>query len=164
MLAQGKVTTPGVVCSQINLPRMRAKSLQSRPILCSPMDWSPPRLLCAWDSPGKNTRVGCHALLQGIFLIQGWNPHLLGLLHWQAGSLPLAPPGNPRWIFSCLILWSRCNLSFLTHAPGRREETLYSLDVFFSSLYLLFFLYPHCHFLCHFLPASSGFATTNTPT
>jgi len=32
--------------------------------------------------------VGCHALLWGIFLIQGSNPHLLLLLHWQAGSLP----------------------------------------------------------------------------
>ena len=32
------------------------------------------RRLCAWDSPGKNTRVGCHALLQGIFLTQRLNP------------------------------------------------------------------------------------------
>ena len=37
----------------------------------------------------------CPALLQGIFLTQGSNPHLLHLLHWQAGSLPLAPPGKP---------------------------------------------------------------------
>ena len=56
----------------------------------------PARFLCPWDSPGKNTRVGCHALLQGIFPIQGLNPRLLHLLHWQAGSLPLAPPGKPR--------------------------------------------------------------------
>ena len=44
------------------------------------------------DSPDKNTGVGCHALLQGIFLTQGLNSHLLCLLHWQVGSLPLAPP------------------------------------------------------------------------
>ena len=31
----------------------------------------PARLLCLWNSPGKNTRLGCHALLQGIFLTQG---------------------------------------------------------------------------------------------
>ena len=31
----------------------------------------PTRLICPWDSPGKNTRVGCHFLLQGIFLTQG---------------------------------------------------------------------------------------------
>ena len=53
------------------------------------------RLLCPRDSPGKNTAVGCHALLQGIFLTQGSDPSLLRLLHWQAGSLPLAPPGKP---------------------------------------------------------------------
>ena len=35
------------------------------------------RLLCLWGSPGKNTGVGCHFLLQGIFLTQGWNPCLL---------------------------------------------------------------------------------------
>ena len=34
--------------------------------------------------------------LQGIFPTQGFNPHLLCLLHWQAGSLPLAPPGKPK--------------------------------------------------------------------
>ena len=36
--------------------------------------------------------MGCHALLQGIFPTQGWNLSLLCLLHWQSGSLPLAPP------------------------------------------------------------------------
>ena len=35
------------------------------------------------------------ALLQGIFPTQGLNLHLFCLLHWQAGSLPLAPPGKP---------------------------------------------------------------------
>ena len=38
----------------------------------------PTRLLPSWDSPGKSTGVGCHFLLQGIFLTQGSNP---GLLH-----------------------------------------------------------------------------------
>ena len=49
------------------------------------------RLLCPWNSPDKNTGEGCHFLLQGIFLIQGSNLHLL---HWQAGSLPSKPPEN----------------------------------------------------------------------
>ena len=44
------------------------------------------RLLCLWDSPGKKTRVGCHALLQGIFLTQRSNPSLLHLLRWHVGS------------------------------------------------------------------------------
>ena len=56
----------------------------------------PTRLLCPWDSPGKNTGAGYHALLQGIFPTQGSNPSLLCLLLWQAGSLPLAPPGRGR--------------------------------------------------------------------
>ena len=38
----------------------------------------PARLLCPWNSPGKNTGAGRHSLLQGIFLTQGSN---LGLLH-----------------------------------------------------------------------------------
>ena len=53
--------------------------------------------LCPWDSPGKNTGVGCHALLQRIFPIQGSNPCLLCLLHWQTGALLLAPCGKPIW-------------------------------------------------------------------
>ena len=40
---------------------------QSCLTLCDPTDCSPPRLLCLWDSPGENTGLGCHALLQGIY-------------------------------------------------------------------------------------------------
>ena len=41
-----------------------AKSLRSCPTLCDPIDGSPPSSLHPWDSPGKNTGVGCHFLLQ----------------------------------------------------------------------------------------------------
>ena len=45
--------------------------------LCTTVWTLPTRFLCLWDSPGKDSGVGCHALLQGIFLTQGcWNPHL----------------------------------------------------------------------------------------
>ena len=54
----------------------------------------PPGSSVHGDSPGKNTEVGCHFLLQGIFLTQGLNPRLLLLLHWQADSLPLSQLGN----------------------------------------------------------------------
>ena len=67
------------------------------------------RLLCLGDSPGKNTGVGCHFLLQGIFPTQGSNPSFLCLLHWQADSLPLAPPRKAAWsqvIFSGLIFFN----------------------------------------------------------
>ena len=60
-----------------------------------PRGLQPARLHCPQASPGKNTKVGCYALLQGIFPTQGWNLLLLHLLHWQVNSLPLAPPGNP---------------------------------------------------------------------
>ena len=64
---------------------------------------SPIRLFCPWDFSGKSTRVGCHILLQGIFPTQESNP---GLLHWQADSLPLAPPGKPDKNFhsSCIFI------------------------------------------------------------
>ena len=53
------------------------------------------RLLCPWDSPGKNTRVDCHVLLQGIFSTQGLNLRLCLLHCWQVGSLPLSHVGSP---------------------------------------------------------------------
>ena len=59
-----------------------------------PYALQPSRLFCPGDYPGNNTVVGCHALLQEIFLTQGLNPHLL---HWQVDSLPLSHLGSPRW-------------------------------------------------------------------
>ena len=53
-------------------------------LFITPWAVATPRLLCPWDFPGKNTGLGCHFLFQRIFLIQGLNPHLLCLLHWQA--------------------------------------------------------------------------------
>ena len=50
---------------------------QSYPTLCDPMDCSPPGSSVHGDSPGKNSGVGCHALLQGIFPTQGSNSGLL---------------------------------------------------------------------------------------
>ena len=47
------------------------------------------RLLCPWNSPGKNPGASCHSLFQGIF------PIFPCLLHWQAGSLPRSHLGSP---------------------------------------------------------------------
>ena len=58
----------------------------------------PTRLLCPWDFPGKNTRMGCHFLLQGIFLTWGSNP---SILYRQVDSLPLSHQGRPYY-----PLWS----------------------------------------------------------
>ena len=74
--------------------------LLKSPVLCSvaqswltswdPMDCSPPGLY-PWDSPGKNTGMGCHDLLQGIFPTQGSNPRLQ---HGQADSVTNEPSGK----------------------------------------------------------------------
>ena len=72
----------------------------------------PSRLLCPWDSPGKNTGVAFHALLQGIFLTQGLNPHLLRLPHLQVGYLPLGFPGGSAGKESA------CNAGDLGLIPG----------------------------------------------
>ena len=71
---------------------IHAQSFQLSPTLC---DLWPTMLLGPWDSLGKITGVGCHALLQRIFLTQGSNPHLLHLLHWEVSSLPLRHLGSP---------------------------------------------------------------------
>ena len=67
------------------------------------MDCSPPGSFVHGDSPGKITGVGCNFFLQGIFLTQGSNPCVLHLLHWQAGSLPLAPSGKSHILVQTVI-------------------------------------------------------------
>ena len=66
-------------CSEGETVGVKVKMLaaQSCLTLCDPMDYSPPGFSVPWDSPGKNTGVGCRFLLQGIFLTQESN---LGLL------------------------------------------------------------------------------------
>ena len=62
-----------------------------------------------WDFPGKNTGVGCHFLLWGIFPTQGLNPHLVSP-PLQVDSLPAEPSGKPT-------LWQKCSFSFVTVRP-----------------------------------------------
>ena len=82
LLGLASASFPGYLC-------VCAKSLQSCCLTLQPRGLQPTRRLCPWDSPGKNTGVGCHALLQGIFSTQGSN---LGLLY-------------SRWILYCLSHW-----------------------------------------------------------
>ena len=83
------------------------------PTLLQPHGLQPARLLCPWDFSGKNTRVYCHFLLQGIVLTQGSNPCLL---HWQADSLPPSHLGRPSKCFSS-VQWLSCVRLFVTHGP-----------------------------------------------
>ena len=72
------------------------------PKLCPTLPWPPSTTVCqaplSWDFPGKKTGVGCHFLLQGIYLTQGSNKHLL---HWQVDSLPLIHLGSPTTSLIC---------------------------------------------------------------
>ena len=65
---------------------------QSCPTVCDPMDCSSPGFSVHGHSPGKNTGVGCHALLQGL-PTPGIEPRSPTL---QADSLPSEPPGKPK--------------------------------------------------------------------
>ena len=56
-----------------------------------PHGLQPTRLLCPWNSPGKNSGVGCQFLLQVIFPTQG---SILGLPHCRQNSLPTEPSGT----------------------------------------------------------------------
>ena len=77
-------------------------------LFCNPVDYSPPSSSVHGGAPDKNTGVGCHALLQGIFLTKGSNLCLLQLLHWQVlSSLPLVLPGKPDCLYWSPIFYFR---------------------------------------------------------
>ena len=91
---------PGTLGTQV--PRRSAGDVRKEVCCCclatsvmsdslQPLGLKLPRTFCPWDSLSKNTGVGCHVLLQGIFPTQGSNPHFL---HWQVDSLPPEPPGE----------------------------------------------------------------------
>ena len=66
-------------------------ALRSMPLCLAPHGLWPTRLLCPWDSPGKNTGVGYHFLLQGNLPHPGIKPSSPAM---QADSLPSEPPGK----------------------------------------------------------------------
>ena len=105
----------------------------------------PVRLLCPWDSPGKNTGVGCHALLQGIFTIQGSNLWLLCLLHWQADSLSSKPLGKPvPGILSCQTGHFSLKLQLLSAFLGQQAACQsHNLKL---QLFCIFLSDPHSAF------------------
>ena len=93
-------TQPGPDCSCLWTVCV-LRWLQSCPTLCNPMDCSPPAPQGPWDSPGKNTAVGCHALLQGIFPTQGLNvsfldPALAGRFFATSATWEAPSVGNIR--------------------------------------------------------------------
>ena len=77
----------------------------------------PARLLCPWDFPGKNTRMGCHFLLQGNLPNLGVEPGSLAL---ACGFFATEPPGKPFpecW----LLLFTSTPLKLALLAPASRR-------------------------------------------
>ena len=121
------------------------------------MDCSPPSSSVHEDSPGKNTRVDFHALLQEIFPTQGSNP---GLLHCRVILYHLSHQGNPgilKWVaypFSKVSSWPRNRIKVSWIAGGlftswtTRKPSL----AFFFFNYLFYFTTLFCHtltWICH---------------
>ena len=136
-------------------------SCLSRVWLCDPMDHSPPGSSVHGDSPSKNPGVGCQALLQGFFLIQGLNP---GLPHCRWILYSLSHEGSPRkleWITSLCLLQGifpiqesnqglphcRRILYQLSSIP-EQPELSYDLAIPFLAIFLtkIRYMHPNVHF------------------
>ena len=101
---------------------------------CSVMSYSlwphglqPARPLHPWDSPGKNTGVGCHFLLQGIFPTQGSNT---GLLHCRWILYHLSHQKSPRILLSLLLIVNTIpnSYAYYTLFPTRQIETFWKYE------------------------------------
>ena len=79
-----------------------------------PHGLQPSRLLCSWDSTGKNPGAGCQALLPGTFLTQGLDLHLSPLLNGQASFLPLCHLGAQECVYLSFNLLNLEASSFST--------------------------------------------------
>ena len=91
-------TTPVLFVFSVSISRTRESESVSHChvwFFVTPWTVAYTRLLCSWDSPGRNTGVGCHSLLQGIFPTQESN---LGLQPWQTDSSQSELPGKPPFI------------------------------------------------------------------
>ena len=77
---------------------------KSCPTFCDPMDCSPPLSFCPWDFPGKNTGIGCHFFLQGIFLTRD-QTHSSCISRWLFTT---EPPGKPMYVINTYLInnWS----------------------------------------------------------
>ena len=101
---------------------------QSCPTLCDPMNCSPPGSSVHGDSPGKNTGVCCHALLQGIFPMQGSNP---GFLHCRQIRYHLSHQGSWR-----ILEWVAYPFSRGSSWPRNRTRISCIAGVFFINWFM----------------------------
>ena len=116
-------------------------------------------LVCPWDSPGKNTAVGSHVLLQGIFLNQGSSPRLL---HYRWIRYHLSHQGSPTTVFynwwhhghtallfqnfphySCILLFIYKNSKINKLIFWKIFQVKIWCQAFFVFVFVLFFLHLH---------------------
>ena len=111
------------VCVCVNLSQLYLSLWDS-------MECKPTRLLCPWNSLGKNTGVCSHSLFQGNFSIQGWNPGLLHcrqiLYHLSHQGSP-APPRTSKKLYT-IAEWNLRNASVCSTRARLQEERLCPLD------------------------------------
>ena len=85
----------------------------SRVRLCATHRWKPTRLLCPWDSPGMNTRMGCHFLLQCMKMKS--ESEVTQSCPTPADSMDCSPPGSSvHGIFQARVLEWGANTSLVT--------------------------------------------------
>ena len=160
----GKQRSSCLICK--NWIRLYACMLSASVVSSSlqPCELWPSRLHCPWDSPGKNTGMGSHALLQWIFSTQSLNLSLLHFLHWQVGSLPLAPPGKSYvvalvqslsrvWLFA--TPWTAAHQASLSFTVSQSLLKLISIELMPSNHLilcrplLLFSIFPNIRVFFH---------------
>ena len=112
---------------------MQCLVVQSCGTLCNPIDCSPPGSYVHGDSPGKNTGVGCHALLQGVFPIPRFQGIKPGSPTLQANSLPSEPPFN---------------IKRHDRGPNKRQS---QPPIFFHHFPGLFVFFTHFSLMLHYL-------------
>ena len=116
-------------------------------------------ILQARNSSGKNTGVGYHSLLQGIFPTQGSNP---GLLHCRQTLLPSEPPEKSKpkpqslqWPFRSYRTYDHLTLNFkvLQHCYPS-FFTIYNYYCYVSLILLIYFIHHHFQLRCKLYKAS----------
>ena len=138
-------TVRALWCWQIKLTQLRLVCMSCSVVSNSlhPHGLQPARLLCSWDSPGKTTGVGCHFLLQGIFLTQGMNLSILYHrwilyhLHHQGSQLRL--DWKPK---HCVHVHLKSQTQISSSCKQGRNKS----DIWCLSPILLHFC--SCHCLC----------------
>ena len=119
---------------------MKVKVLVAQSCLTidDPMYYSPPGSSVHGDSPGKNTGVGCHAPLQGIFPTQRSNPDLL---HCRQILYSPSHQESPNWKISKLKNWQMIRFIFKDNAFTFPLHFIYRLYQFCIVEFLMIMLW-----------------------